>query len=299
MSLSPAIQIASLRVPLVRSLAARFGAVEAAMRLDWAEVRRSRWLYFFLALNAVLAGSFVCIGMRESAVLGFTGMGRVMFSVAHILLLLLPLLALMLSGQVITRGREDGSLELLFSHPLPRETYFLAISGVRYAALLVPFVALMALLMLTGWAAFGDSVSPLAVLRESAVCAALLWTFTGLGLAVSVSVRNQARALIYLILIWLAGVVLLDFALIGTMLQWGLNARGVFVLAALNPVEAARMAMLSSADPTLANLGPVGFYLFNRFGAAWLFALGFFWPLLLGTAAWAYARRQFVTQDLV
>lgn len=299
MSLSPSIEIASLRVPFARSVAARFGAVEAAMRLDWAEVRRSRWLHFFLALNAILAGSFLCIGMRESAVLGFTGMGRVMFSLAHVLLLLLPLLALMLSGQVVTRGREDGSLELLFSHPLPRERYFLAISVLRYAALLVPFVGLMVLLMATGWAVFGDSVSLLAAVRESAVCAALLWTFTGLGLAVSVSVRNQARAVIYLILIWLTGVVLLDFTLIGMMLQWGLNAQSVFVLAALNPVEAARIALLSAADPTLANLGPVGFYLFTRFGPAWLFALGCLWPVVLGTAAWAYARREFVTQDLV
>lgn len=299
MSLSPAIQVASFRVPAIRFIAARLGPLKAAMRLDWAEVRRSRWLYFFLALNALLAGSFLCIGMRESAVLGFTGMGRVMFSVAHVLLLLLPLLALMLSGQVVTRGREDGSLELLLSHPLPRETYFLAVSLVRYAALLVPFLALMSLLAVTGWAILGESVSVLSVVRESTVCAALLWTFTGLGFAVSVSVRNQARALIFLILIWLAGVVLLDFALIGMMLQWGVNAQGVFVLAALNPVEASRMALLSAADPTLANLGPVGFYLFNRFGPAWLFALGVFWPLLLGSAAWAYARRQFVTQDLV
>jgi ABC-2 type transport system permease protein len=222
-----------------------------------------------------------------------------MFSIAHVLLLLLPLLALMLTGQVITRGRDDGSLELLFSHPLPRETYFLSVSAVRYAALLVPFFGLMALLAVTAWLVFGEAVSWSAMLRETAVCAALLWTFTGLGLLVSVSARNQARALIQLILIWLAAVVLVDFGLIGIMLQWGLNAQSIFVLAALNPVEMARVALLSSTDPTLANLGPVGFYLFNTIGPVWLFALGLIWPLLLGCAAWAYARREFLTQDLV
>lgn len=273
--------------------------MQAMMRLDWADVCRSRWLYLFLALNILLAGSFILIGMRESALLGFTGMGRVMFSVAHVLLLLLPLLALMLSGQVVTRGRDDGSLELLFSHPLPRETYFLSISAVRYGALLVPFVGLMGVLAISAWIGFGESISWTALLRQTAVCAGLLWAFTALGLAVSVSVRNQARALIYLILIWLAGVVLVDFGVIGLMLQWGLNAKGVFVLATLNPVEAARMALLSSAEPTLANLGPVGFYLTSQIGPAWLFVIGLFWPLLLGCAAWAYARREFLTQDLI
>lgn len=287
MSLTSVIQAPALRASFTGALAIRMRAIRATMRLDRADVRRSRWLYFLLILNVVLAASFIGIGMQESALLGFTGMGRVMFSVAHVLLLLLPLLALMLSGQIITEGRDDGPLELLFSHPLPRETCFVAVSIVRYAALLTPFVVLMAALALTGWAGFGESVSPVSILRESSVCAALLWTFIGIGLAVSVSVRNQARALIYLILIWLAGVVLLDFGLIGMMLQWGLNPQAVFLLAALNPCEAARMALLAAADPTLANLGPVGFYLFNRIGPIWLFALGCVWPLFLGSAAWA------------
>jgi len=269
------------------------------IRLDWAEVRRSRWLYLFLAINVLLAGGFLSIGMRESALLGFTGMGRVMFSVAHVLLLLLPLLALMVSGQVVARGRDDGTLELLFSHPLPRGSYFLAISAVRYAALLGPLLILMALMAFTGWAVFGEPVSWIALARESGVCAGLLWTFTGLGLAVSVSVRNQTRALIYLILIWVAGTALLDFGLIGMMLTWGLNPQGVFLLATLNPIEAARMALLSAADPTLANLGPVGWYLINRIGAEWLFAIGLGSPVLLGTAAWAYARQEFLTKDLM
>lgn len=274
-------------------------AIIAIVRLDWAEVRRSRWLYAFLALNILLACSFISIGMRESALLGFTGIGRVMTSVVHALLLLLPLLALMLGGQAITRARDDGSLELLFGHPIGRGVYFLATSAVRYAALLVPFAALMGLLALSGWILFGEPVSWADLLRQSAVCSGLLWAFIGFGFAVSASVRNPARALIYLILIWVAGVALLDFGLIGMMLEWGLAPRGVFLLAALNPVEAARMALLATADPTLANLGPVGFYLINRIGAGWLFAIGTGWPFVSGTLAWAYARRQFLTKDLV
>ena len=291
----PAIQVRNSRLTACQHI----DAVKAMIGLDWAEVRRSRWLYVFLGINAVLAASFVSIGMRESALLGFTGMGRVMLSVVHALLLLLPLLALMLSGQIIVRSRDDGSLELLFSHPLSRSAYFSGISAVRYAALLIPLLALMMLMAGSAWAIFGEPVPWASLLRESAVCAGLLWAFTGLGFAISASVRSQTRALICLLLAWLAGVALLDFALIGMMLAWGLNPPAVFLLAALNPVEAARMALLSAADPTLANLGPVGFYLIHQIGASRLFALGTGWPVLFGTCAWVYARCQFLKKDLV
>jgi ABC-2 type transport system permease protein len=71
------------------------------------------------------------------------------------------------------------------------------------------------------------------------------------------------------------------------MLQWRLEPRVVFALAALNPVQSIRMALLSSADPELSVLGPVGFYLANRIGSSGLYALGVAWPMVLGTLAWA------------
>ncbi|MBM4117528.1 ABC transporter permease [bacterium] len=271
----------------------------ALARLDLAEVTRSRWLYFCGGLYAVMAALFVLIGLRESTVLGFTGMGRVLLSLTHALVLLLPLLALTATGQVVNRAQDDGTLELLFSHPLSRSEYFAGITGVRYALLLLPLVALMVLVALLGRALFGSAVPWSFLVRSLAACAGLLWAYTGLGLAVSVLVRNQAKAVMLLLALWVTGVVLLDFALIGLMLQWRLNAPTVFVLAALNPVEAARLALLSAAEPSLSTLGPVGFYLANRLGAGWLLVAGVGWPVLVGLAAWIVARERFVREDLV
>jgi hypothetical protein len=70
------------------------------------------------------------------------------------------------------------------------------------------------------------------------------------------------------------------------MLQWRMEPRVVFALAALNPVQSIRMALLSSADPELGVLGPVGFYLANRIGSTGLYVLGVGWPMVLGTLAW-------------
>ncbi|MBK6733854.1 MAG: ABC transporter permease subunit [bacterium] len=270
----------------------------ALARLDLGDVLRSRWLVFCLLLYAALAVLFLLVGLRESTVLGFTGMGRVLLSMSHALVLLLPLLALSATAQVVNRAQDEGALELLFSHPVTRDEYFAGVTLVRFGVLLVPFVGLMALVAAIGWIAL-DSVPAWGFLgRGLLVCSALIWAYTGCGLAVSTFVRNQAKAVMLLLGIWVASVALLDFLLIGVMLQWRLNPQSIFVLAALNPVEASRLALLSSAEPTLSVLGPVGFYLTHRIGSTSLLLLGVIWPAALGTAGWWLALRRFRRQDL-
>jgi hypothetical protein len=83
------------------------------------------------------------------------------------------------------------------------------------------------------------------------------------------------------------------------MLQWELPPSAVFSLAALNPVQCARLALLSSAEPELSTFGPVGFFLANRVGATGLLAIGIGWPLLLGLTAWVWALGAFKRRDLV
>lgn len=273
--------------------------VRAIARLDFAEVLRSRWIWFCVATYAVLGGVLLTLGMRESSILGFTGTSRALLSFSHALLLLLPLLALMASAPVVQRARDDGSLELLCAQPLAPAAWFAAVVAVRYLVLVVPLAVVMVALALWGQLAQGDPVPWPFLGRSLAVSAALLWAFTGIGMAISVNVRSPARVITYLVLTWALSVALLDFALIGVMLRWRLDAHAVFVLAAANPVEAARLALLSSLEPDLAAFGPVGFYLANRVGGGALFALGVAWPALLGTVAAGAAYLGFVRSDRV
>lgn len=271
----------------------------AVARLDLAEVLRSRWMVFCGVIYALLAGAFVLVGLRESTLLGFSGMGRVLMSFCHALVLLLPLLALTATGQVVNRAREDGSLEMFFSQPLRRGTFFAAVTLVRYGVLVVPLVVLMVGMAVVGSLAFGQVVPWGFLARAVVVSAALLAAFVGLGMAVSTLVRSQARAMIWLLTLWALGVALIDFGLVGLMLQWRLNPRTVFLLAALNPVQSARMALLSGASPELGVLGPVGFFLAHRLGGTVLFAVGTLWPVLVGAGAWLLALRSFRRGDLV
>lgn len=279
-------------------LPARATRLRALVRLDLGEVRRSRWLIFSSTLYVALAAVFILVGVRESRVMGFTGMERVLFSLGHALAALLPLLALTASGLVVSRARTDGTLEFLFSHPLTRADYLGAVTLVRYGTLLAPLLILFPGLALVGVAVFGQSVPWAFLARAIAVSAALLWCFTGIGFAISTAVREPDRALVYVLLAWVLCIALLDFGLVGAMLQWNLPPKVVFMLAALNPVEVARLALLSGTDPSLSTLGPVGYYLANGLGAFWLLMIGVFWPTLLGFAGWAVAGRRFGTGDL-
>lgn len=274
-------------------------ALSAVAALDLADVRRSRWVVFCIGIYALLAAIFILVGLRESSVLGYTGAGRTLISFAHALLFLLPLLALVATGQVITRARDDGSLELLFSHPIPRWAYFSGIALVRYCALTLPLVLLMIGIGVYGRLAHGQAIPWSFVLRCAAVSAALLWAFCGLGLLVSAVAKNSTKSTIATLSIWVLGVALLDLAVAGMMLKWRINAKAVFILSALNPVQSARMALLSAADPDLSALGPIGYYLVNRIGSASLFAIGVIWPVVVGCLAWAAGLWRFYRRDAV
>lgn len=273
--------------------------VAAIFRLDLAETVRSRWALFCVVLYAALALVFVFVGLRESSLLGFTGMGRVLVGLTHALLLVLPLLALTASSQVVNRARDEGALELLFSHPIRRGAYFVGVTLSRYVVLTAPLVLLFVALAVLGATVLGGTLSWSILLESVAVSAALLATFLGVGLFVSTYVASQARSATIALLVWILSVALLDFALIGVMLQWRLQPQGVFALALVNPVQAARMALLSAGDPELAVLGPVGFFMATRVGANALLALGIAWPLFAGLAAWLLAFVRFTRGDVV
>ena len=111
--------------------------------------------------------------------------------------------------------------------------------------------------------------------------------------------RHPARTLIWILLVGAASVALLDLALIGLLLEWRLDPQSVFLLAALNPVQDARLALLAGGNPELATLGPVGFYIANRLGNASLLAIGLIWPVVVGITCWWAGLRSFRRHDLL
>jgi len=261
----------------------------AFFRLELADALRSRWLAFTGAVYVVVFGAFVWLGLRESSVLGFTGLSRVVLNVSNAVVIVLPLVALVATSQTIVRARTTGFFELFLAQPCKRSDWFAAVLASRVTVIAGPLIALLLVTLLAG--AEEPALASL-VARSALVAFALVWAFVGVGLYVSAAARTPERAIVYALLAWLGASALHDFALIGLLLKTRLAPSAVFVLAAMNPVEGARLAILTGIDPDLSVLGPVGFWLSNTLGPRWTLAVGVGWPVALGSAcAWAAQRR--------
>ncbi|MFO0571445.1 MAG: ABC transporter permease subunit [Polyangiaceae bacterium] len=272
----------------------------ALFRLEMADALRSRWVVFTAAVYGAVFAAFVWLGLRESTVLGFTGLSRVVLNVANAVVIAVPLVALVASSQSIVRARTTGFFELVLAQPCRRQDWLLAVVTSRIVVVLGPLVLLLLMTLIAGaFVGSGDPGLASLVLRSLAVTAGLAWAFLGIGLLASSLAPTPERATVYALLAWLLGTALHDFALIGALLRFRLAPSAVFALAALNPVEAARVALLSGVDPDLGVLGPVGFWLANTFGSKLTLAVGVGWPLLLGSLAMLWARRRLARLDLV
>jgi ABC-2 type transport system permease protein len=268
-------------------------------RLELADALRSRWFGFVSAVYAGVFAVFVWLGLRESSVLGFTGVSRVLLNVANAIVLVVPLLALVSTSQSVVRARTSGTFELLLTQPCRRRDWFCGLVASRLMILLAPLGAAVTIAVLAGMALDGGDAAlwPMAI-RSLVVSTALVWAFIGAGVYLSTVARTTDRAVVYALALWLLVAALHDFALIGVLLQVRMPPRLVFGLAASNPVEAARIALLTGADPDLSVLGPVGFWLAHTLGAERALAIGVLWPALLGTAGLVLAARRLDRLDL-
>jgi ABC-2 type transport system permease protein len=275
-------------------------ATRALVRLEVNEALGSRWLAFTGAVYALVFSGFVWLGLRESSVLGFTGLSRVVLNMANAVALVVPLVALVASSSCVVRARQSGLFELMLSQPARRTDWFASTVASRFLVVVGPIAALFAVALALGpLLDAGDRALAGVVARSLATTASLAWAFLGVGFWISASARTPERATVLALLAWLASSALHDFAVVGLLLRFKLAPAVVFALAALNPAEAARIAILSGVDPDLAALGPVGFWLANTLGPRLALVGGVGWPALLGTLAMALARRSLARSDLV
>lgn len=266
--------------------------------LEVASVLRARWFPTALVLAAGIVGLFVVVTTRESAVIGFTGYGRVLAGVVQAALLFLPLLAVFATAQAVPSARQQGVLEWYLAHPVTRATCFHALFWPRFAAVVAPMAGAVVVLGALA-AALGQPV-PLTMLAAFAglllgqgLCAAAV------GMWVGVTARTPEQALLRGIVAWVLAAALVDFVLVGVLLRWSLPPHLIFALATVNPIQAGRVGMLAVLDPELSVLGPVGIWMVSQLGATGAAAWGLGWPALAGAIAFFGARRAFLRSDVL
>lgn len=273
--------------------------LQTLLKLELADALRSRWLAFTTIAYVIVFGAFIWFGLRESAVLGFTGLSRVVLNIAHAIVLVVPLMALIGTCQAIVRARQTGLFELLLVQPCRRGEWFAALLGARLSVLAGPLVLGLVGVAIAGLVRGGEPGLLFMIGRSLSVSLALLWCFVGIGLWISAAARTPERATVLSLAAWLVSAALHDFAIIGVLLRAHVPTWLVFGLATSNPVQAARVAVLTGVDPELSVLGPVGFWIANTLGQTGALLVGVGWPLVLGTLALWLARRAVAKADLV
>jgi ABC-2 type transport system permease protein len=268
-------------------------------RLELAESLRSKWVALATTLYLGMVAAFVWLGLRESTVLGFTGLSRVLLNVANAVIVVFPLVVLVGTHSAIVRARTSGFFELMLTQPVRRSEWFLGLLLSRLLVLIGPLVLVMAGCAVA--AAFLEPEPGLALVaaRSVAITVSLVFSFIGVGLWVSSRARTLERALVWALVAWVVTAALHDVLLIATLLRTSLPPEVVFFLAALNPAESARVGILTSVDPELSAMGPVGFWLANTLGPTLALAIAVGWPALLGLLATWRAARNLETADLV
>jgi ABC-2 type transport system permease protein len=239
--------------------------VSLLVRRELASAVRARW---FLAYSGVfLVGGLLLatLGVENQSVYGFRGFARAFAGLAHLALLLVPVMALFPAAAAIAEDRESGVLEYLLAQPITYgELYLGKLAGVTLALLLSLTVGFGA----SGAVAVSRGVPPGLVAVLYAFVALLAGTFSALGVCFSGLAPSRARAMTVGVITWLALSALGTLGIIIAFIRWGVPEPVLATWSFVNPVEAFRLGIISALDPDLSLLGPVGAGIVRRLGTA-------------------------------
>jgi len=263
-------------------------------RKELRDAVRGRWFWFYAAGFAIVASTLAMVALPGSQVSGFGSFGRTAASLVALVQLIVPLMGLTLGAQSLAGQNERGTLRYLLSHPVSRTEAFLG-----------TYLGLLAALFTTVAGGFG-AAGIITALRGSGTnagafvrIALLSWVLSaamlGVGMLISAIVRKGSSALGVAVFAWLTLAFLGDLGIMGTAVATRLPVGALFSSALLNPIEAFRLAALTSFSGSLDVLGPVGSYAIDRFGAALeplIFGALLIWTIVPLVAAWWFFTRR-------
>lgn len=262
-------------------------------RKELRDAIRNRWFWLYAAAFAGLAAVLANLALPGATVAGYGAFGRSASSLVALVQLIVPLMGLTLGAQAITGQQERGTLRFLLSHPISRTEAFLG----TYLGLVLALFATIA----AGFGAAGlvtglrgGAADAAAFTRIAALSWVLAAGMLALGMLVSSFTRKSGVAMGSALFLWLGLVFLGDLGLMGTAVATRMPVSVLFFSAAANPVEAFRLATLTSFQGSLDVLGPAGTYAVDRFGDALdpiLIGVLVLWVMLPVTAAWARFTR--------
>ncbi|WP_458412052.1 ABC transporter permease [Schinkia sp. CFF1] len=211
-------------------------------------ISRSKWVFSFTILYTVLAITIVLFGgSAETA--DFNGFNRMAASLLNLSLFLVPLLTLLIGSTSLAGDKEDGSLTLLFTYPIPASRILLG----KFIGLLLTLFAVVTF----GYGAAGlilfiskASVSLHFFLLFYGFTMLLMVLFLGLAMLIGVLSATRFQALGLSLILWAVAVLFYEFIVMGLAMVISKQAiLGMFTASILlNPVELIRVWTIISMD---------------------------------------------------
>ncbi|MFI4898830.1 MAG: ABC transporter permease [Phycisphaerales bacterium JB059] len=288
-SLSPAEGAsASCRAPSLGSGAARFAARE------FRDALASKWFMLYTLAFTVLAVGVSFLSLSGVGSHGFAGFGRTAAGLLNLIMLVVPLMALTAGAGSIAGERERGTLLYLLAQPVSRTQVLLGkhlgLAAALVCSLCIGFGVSAAVL---AWRAGGVGVG--AYLMLILFTAMLALAMLSVGMLISVICRRTSVAMGLALFAWLALVFVSDLGLMASSIVFKLRVQEIFGLAAINPLQSFKMAVIVNMNASLDVLGPVGAYASHTLGPGlpWVLAASLtLWTLVpLGLAVVLFARR--------
>jgi Cu-processing system permease protein len=279
------------RAPAAPTLA---GGVIRFARREFRDALASRWFLLYTIAFTVLAVGVSFLSLSGVGSHGFAGFGRTAAGLLNLVMLVVPLMALTAGAGSIAGERERGTLLYLLAQPVSRTQVllgkYLGLAAALVCSLCIGFGISGGVL---AWRAGGVGVGAYALLVG--LTALLALAMLSIGVLISVVSRRSAVATGLGLFVWLALVFLSDLGLMAGSLILKLRVQEIFGLAALNPLQSFKMAVIVGMNASLDVLGPVGAYASHTLGAAlpWTLASSLVaWGVLpLAVASVLFARR--------
>lgn len=266
--------------------------------LDLRETLRARWFQIFIGGFASLLAIFFALGIAESQILGFTGLGRTLLTFIQISLVILPGFVLIATSRSLVADRESGVLEYLLAMPVSLNGYFWGKFAARALAFAGPLVFFL-------WAAAlwnmgrGGTVPVGAVLYFVALIVSLVVFFLAVAMAISFFARSQEMAVGLSFVVWLLAEALIDSLLLGALVRGAMPPEMVMSLSLLNPIQTFRVAAFSLFDPELTALGPLALTVAEDMGITRLRVWALVWPAASAIFVTLLTCRFFFRRDVV
>jgi ABC-2 type transport system permease protein len=268
------------------------------LQLELKQSLRSWWFWSYSLLFGGFVALMFTMGITESQVIGFIGLGRLMITFMQVCIVVLPVYVLITTVRSVVGDRETHVMEYFLSLPVSFSAYLTGKFISRFIEIFTPvFIALAGA---TIWGRITNIDVPWDLfILYSGLLAVLVFCFLGIGMFISVKSFSQNQAISTAFITWLILVAFIDLILMGAMLKMRMDPGAVIGLGMLNPLQVFRTAVLVLFDPKLTVMGAASYFILDTVGRYAFIVFSLIYPLVLGSLFMFLSLRRFQRNDVV